>query len=1283
MTGPPSEPACSAQPTARYRIRRLQELLLSLRAEVYASDSAQCGSSSSSSATQATSILTGRFLTKPDAAKLHPAANLSDIAAAICFCDSTGVVPCEFSGPFDVRWMGRDCCLRHWSLVPTRYWTAPAATPAAGEQERPGYTGDGLTCSYLEVSGSPFFFPAAHFLSKPRSYEFDSIDCDLDAELSGAGPLPLPSAHSTTLSSQLGIYTEALGAHLHRSAVSPLSLPGVVKAKRMSITATVHAKSTLGFPRGQTCFFVELVCGASHAEGAPTMLDDQTLLTVFVLYHGATSDVQDILPYFETVRVGQRYLFTDLKASAVVAPGAQPGSKANKMLLLFSLGTSKLFPLEGTANVHFEPDTERSAQSEAAAGSDCALMPIPALGPKQHAPSVRKTTSGRPSFIISYSGRITGILDIQAGIYELDSQNWLYLTFHYLHGLGRGLRIGAELDLHNIHLVSNVVMPHCTNDDVASPQRSAANARQLVLVACAYSTVRVKTFSAESSLHLLCTTAVRKQAATVLLSANVPDLLIARVMYACFVAAEAVVIGPHREGTYWDLPRVLSALAHFGYTPFEDGVFLATVLDHDEGCKLAMWRYPVPDIIPITDLVARVGRSVGAGGDGSLSDDRTSPQMWSHKVITCRQLALSSAVLVGIFVADSNELFLHDATGRIRAVADAAMHNDMARHSDRLVLVKKFSVLRENLTTVPGTGGGDNHVSIMAIRIRAADIVILGNLLQRPAPPISETPVTRRVFLLQHASPRAAHLTGLPDQPFTTSRLYEGVSWMLASDGSRLQEPISRPTFVEVPEDVDETDVYSWHLDTFHVLTNMSTATGVRNTQEASALYLKYGPGSHVSLFLVPGGPQPLPTAELDLLLASQSRSGPRTYRSVGAVVTRHAEALSPVPDYLANVVGALRHRELRPTERPDALLLSEIPRRMFTECGVGLARNDRILFLRLEDTDGGEETLDVYLDLRVRSYPVGMILGATVKLGRVALRTSARGTLYAQAVPETSITVQNDEAAIAAAAAAANLGSLPAPLINFAAFYDDANANGQPRRVKCGVTFISTVEMTARCASCLATGFRDGACPNGCAARHAGVDASARAWARDGTAEAVLYVDGFEAVMALMKAVGGGSALAAVEEAREEAKSLGLVLVELTPPWFTPDADSGATTFEPGVSAYEVGAGAEPAAPSRLETVMTEVNARGGVGGEASVVLVCRRTAVAPTKNGASSAPSLDDMFRRRTFRTGDGKVWPTVARKGLALKVVGAEQVGVVAEAARLVAWFKARPDDAAYRQ
>ncbi|KAJ3178026.1 CST complex subunit ctc1 [Geranomyces variabilis] len=1267
MTG--SQPARPVSPTAYYRIRRLQELLLSLPAKDASSSAAAQGNSSPSTAPATpTPVLVGRFLTKRDAECLHPNADLSAIAGAICFCDSTGVVPCEFSGPFDVRWMGRNCCLRFWSLVPMRYWTAEETLPTANEPTR----------GYLEVSGSPFFLPVAHFLIKPRSYEFDSIDCDLDAELYGAEPLPLPSARYTAFSSQLGIYKEVADSSDGESGTSPLSLPAVVKTRRLSITATVHAKSTLGFPRGQTCFFVELGCVIPHADGAPRLPDHQTLLTVFVLYSGATADLEDILPYYETVRVGQRYLFTDLKASAVVAPGAQPGSKGNKMLLLFSLGSSKLFPLNVDA---FAGRVEAAAAEEPApctdtAASDHALVRVHA--PVHHVPSVRKTRtahSSRPSFIISYSGRITAILDIQAGIYELDSRNWLYLTFHYLHGLGRGLRVGAKLDLHNVHLLSNVVVPRPQHDEATAQLGSAAKPRQLVLVACAYSAVRVKAFAPEPPLHMLCTAAVRKQAAEVLCSVNVPDLLIARVIYACFTAAEAVVMGPAGVGTRWDLPRVLTALAHFGYTPFEDGVFLATVLDHDEGCRLATWRYPVPDIVGVTDLIARVDRYVAERDDGLATDDHVSPQMWSHRVITCRQLGLPTTVLVGLLIGDSNELHLHDAFGKIRVVADAALHNDLAKHLDRLVLVKKFSVLRESLAIVPGTGGGNNHASITAVRVRASDIVELGDWLQRPAPPISDLPAMRRVFLLQHASPRTAHLTGNPAEPFTTSRLYEGVSWMLADDGRRLQEPIGRPTFIEIPDDENQNDAYSWHLDTFHVVTNMATAPGTRNAQEASALYLKFASGSHTSLFIVPDRANPLPAAELALLQAFQSRSGPRTYRSVGAVVTRHAESLSPVPDHLANVTGTLVHRGLRPPERSDALLMNKIPWQMFMERGVGLARSDRILLLRLGDADGGEETLDVYIDLRMRSYPVGMVLGATLKLGRVALCTSARGTLYAQAVPETSITVQNDESAIAAAAAAASVGPLSAPLITFTAFYDDANASGQPRRVKCGVTFISTVKMTARCASCLATGFPDGACPNGCAPRHAGVDASARAWARDGTAEAVLYVDGFEAVMALMRAVGGGGALAAVDEAREEAKNAGLVLVELTPPWFTPDADTATTTtFEPGISAYEVGAaGYGPAAPSRLETVMSEVNARGGVGSVASVVLVCRRSAAASNKIGSNVAPVLEDMFRRRTFRTGDGKVWPTVARKGLALKVLGAEKVSVVAEAARLVAWFK----------
>ncbi|XP_053499587.1 CST complex subunit CTC1 [Ictalurus furcatus] len=83
------------------------------------------------------------------------------------------------------------------------------------------------------------------------------------------------------------------------------------------------------------------------------------------------------------------------------------------------------------------------------------------------------------SKIISYRGRITGVRDVEAGLYEIDGKMLLCLAYQPVRKWGGGLRPGAEIELHNVHFLF----------------RPSPNAPDIVLCACLRSTVSVTTFS--------------------------------------------------------------------------------------------------------------------------------------------------------------------------------------------------------------------------------------------------------------------------------------------------------------------------------------------------------------------------------------------------------------------------------------------------------------------------------------------------------------------------------------------------------------------------------------------------------------------------------------------------------------------------------------------------------------------------------------------------------------------------------------------------------------------
>lgn len=83
------------------------------------------------------------------------------------------------------------------------------------------------------------------------------------------------------------------------------------------------------------------------------------------------------------------------------------------------------------------------------------------------------------SKIISYRGRVTGVRDAEAGLYEIDGKMLLCLAYQPVRKWGGGLRPGAEIELHNVHFLF----------------RPSPNTPDVVLCACLRSTVSVTTFS--------------------------------------------------------------------------------------------------------------------------------------------------------------------------------------------------------------------------------------------------------------------------------------------------------------------------------------------------------------------------------------------------------------------------------------------------------------------------------------------------------------------------------------------------------------------------------------------------------------------------------------------------------------------------------------------------------------------------------------------------------------------------------------------------------------------
>ncbi|KAG7464496.1 hypothetical protein MATL_G00166260 [Megalops atlanticus] len=94
-------------------------------------------------------------------------------------------------------------------------------------------------------------------------------------------------------------------------------------------------------------------------------------------------------------------------------------------------------------------------------------------------PQALPTINTKLSKVISYKGVVSKVLNLEAGLYEIDGKVGLCLAYQPLQRGGRGFRPGAEVELHDVHFL----------------YRPSPHTLPTMLCACLRSSVRVTAFS--------------------------------------------------------------------------------------------------------------------------------------------------------------------------------------------------------------------------------------------------------------------------------------------------------------------------------------------------------------------------------------------------------------------------------------------------------------------------------------------------------------------------------------------------------------------------------------------------------------------------------------------------------------------------------------------------------------------------------------------------------------------------------------------------------------------
>ncbi|XP_054858640.1 CST complex subunit CTC1 [Eublepharis macularius] len=233
-----------------------------------------------------------------------------------------------------------------------------------------------------------------------------------------------------------------LSARAQCKKVAELNVAG--ELCRLSTVLSIHHK---------VFFFLFLKC--SHSEACVPILVQSPQLA-----------------WHRVLQLGHSYVLTALKISCLKASGLRvfvPSSSSHLLTYCMEHVTEQYLDStpEGSSVLPASPVVCTPPNSSLEVGErDKILVPV------------------RRSKVVSYAGTITQILNVQAGLYELDNRFTLCLAYQQQLNSGRGLRPGACVELRDVHLLQKPL--------AAFP---------FVLGACLRTTLVLKSFSKCSILH--------------------------------------------------------------------------------------------------------------------------------------------------------------------------------------------------------------------------------------------------------------------------------------------------------------------------------------------------------------------------------------------------------------------------------------------------------------------------------------------------------------------------------------------------------------------------------------------------------------------------------------------------------------------------------------------------------------------------------------------------------------------------------------------------------------
>ncbi|KAJ3111121.1 hypothetical protein HK100_002802 [Physocladia obscura] len=825
------------------------------------------------------------------------------------------------------------------------------------------------------------------------------------------------------------------------------------KSKRVNLFGIVQSKSALMDIHNSRFFLINFLCGDS-TRFSGLAHQGIRLVSTFIMFEqrlesipgSRFEDKKAISPpphrqikfLFNQICVNGAFMFSNMPTKQIKFSSRLPNPldpKSNIVkLLAFDTIDSELHFLDPKALEFFVDQQRRSIPSTFLLKSQI-----------QSQPFITDQASSK-SIIMSYTGRITEIVNVDVGKYQLDGKHDLFLAHHP--SLDPAIELllfpGTVLTLHNVHLIlyETVDVPGLFKEVIDRGPLPSRNSDEDIKTEYAEaSTEKVEENRCQNTFSLLHDPAKRAKIKAKWTSLNMMDLILLDDIFATICAFQSQRSRRDDNGggngcsgaevsnaaVFNMAKEILKRATGFCEWPADASTpRLGLVLRHDTECTVATLRYVQPFLVSV-DMAVFADGSIVVEFIERYTNSIASTNAYQRTAIgredaVCRifsmdELGVTDCFLLGTIDVGCNGGALNfvDSSGSapimicfVQSESSTSGKNDRSmplnvRDLHCCVVVLRFDVVVEVLGVSQTNSWDGKTVPVVKTYLRCStndclfesrfDTSFSAVYDTWKAEVPSQINQDNRTIVMRVESKSAGTLDLKSNGELGIKSKLLGTVWTILqeenSDGTlRCSEQSFQNAICEIFGEIHSNfvNVGDWYL-----MTQSSKVTPI----QAQA------PAANASTALVNGRVLKLVGGQILILSIEPPLLSPAimqiyTISSILASVESIKIAPGSFHSTLVNISGRIVSKSF--TIAANTYHLHDrIPALdLFTMMNIGTGRYDQVMVLKITDVDknsssyiesGEMRTMQVYIDSRSTVFQLGVIPGSVVELNRIALK--------------------------------------------------------------------------------------------------------------------------------------------------------------------------------------------------------------------------------------------------------------------------------------------------------